>query len=407
MALESSGRDKMKDDTIQDTPNDRNNLQKEPLKIWCRGGIFLPLLIIIPSLILFMCIPSLAQPLPPQGPTTPPVYMQGPPSIPADFSGNWYSVEGGPNLQITLARSSVYRNQNTSLYLTVTNNGRVTSFKVVTQPEPSRPEEVYAAQQELQLEYLRSTAQDISVKLVAVNSSAMNLKNEIAYAGSLREGQVSQPLVYPIEIYENTVPGDYTLYAIANYTYQQDVAVKPHSDAPQNPDIYYWYNTASQIIPLTLNVQKLSLVDLKALSTSPGTLSIGSKTNVVKMVIQNQGTDIAKDIVARLVPETGIYVDMDESPIPILRPGEKADLVYTVDVSKDAIAGKSYRFTLLFDYSDTYRKHLQDSDYVYLSIQPSLFGLALQYWWVVVIILAIIAIAAVSIMRRRRSAAGQ
>ncbi len=342
-----------------------------------------------------------------QGPTTPPAYMQGPPTIPADFSGNWYSVEGGPNLQITLARSSIYRNQNTSLYLTVTNNGRVTSFKVVTQPNPTRPDEVFAAQQELQLEALRSTAQDISVKLVTVNSSAMDLKREVAYAGSLREGQVSQPLVYPIEVYENTVPGDYTLYAIANYTYQQDVAVKPHSDSPQNPDVYYWYNTASQTIPITLNVQKLSLVDLKALSISPGALDIGSKNNVVKVVIQNQGTDIAKDVVARLRPETGVYVDMDESPIPLLRPGEKAELIYKVDISKDAIAGKSYRFTLLFDYSDTYRKNLEDTDYVYMSIQPSLSGLILQYWWAAIIVLAIIAVAAVSIIRRRRSAPGQ
>ncbi|MGA9099013.1 MAG: hypothetical protein WB392_08800, partial [Methanotrichaceae archaeon] len=73
----------------------------------------------------------------------------------------------------------------------------------------------------------------------------------------------------------------------------------------------------------------------------------------------------------------------------------------------DAIAGKSYRFTLLFDYSDTYRKHLEDSDYVYLTIQPSFSGLILQYWWAVIIVLAIVAIAAVSIIRRRRSASGQ
>lgn len=353
--------------------------------------------------------PALSQPLPAQaaqGSSTPPGYLQGSPSIPAQFSGDWYEVDGGPNLQIALTRSSVYRNENTSLNLMVTNIGRVTSFRVLTQPEPSRPDETLAAQKELQLEALRSTAQDVYVRLVAQNSSAMNLKRDVAYAGSLREGQVSQPLAYPVEVYENTIPGNYTLYATASYTYQQDVAVKPHSDSPENPDIFYWYNTASQTIPITLHVEKRSLVDLKALSASPGSLSVGSKNNIVKVVIQNQGTDTAKDLVARLRPETGVYVDMDESPIPSLRPGEKAELVYKVDVSKDAIAGKSYRFTLLFDYSDTYRKSLQDNDYVYISIQPSLSGLILQYWWAVVIIVAIIALAAISVIRRRRSAAG-
>lgn len=316
-------------------------------------------------------------------------YSQGSPSIPAQFSGDWYEVSGGPDLQVALARSSIYRNENTSLELTVTNIGRVTSFKVLTQPEPSRPDEILAAQKELQLEALRSTAQDISVRLVAQNSSIMNLKREVAYAGSLRDGQVSQVLEYPVEVYENTEPGDYTLLAIANYTYQQDVAVKPHSDSPENPDVFYWYNSASQVIPITLHIEKRSQVDLKALSASPGTLTIGSKNNIVKVIIQNQGTDTAKDLVARLRPETGIYVDMDESPIPTLGPGEKAELVYKVDVSKDAVGGRPYRFTLLFDFSDLYRKNLQDSDHVYIALQLGLGDMILGFWWVAAIVVVV------------------
>ena len=328
-------------------------------------------------------------------------YSQGSPSIPAQFSGDWYEVSGGPDLQVSLARSSVYRNENSSLELTVTNIGRVTSFKVLTQPEPSRPEEILAAQKELQLEALRSTAQDVSIRLVAQNSSAMNLKREVAYAGSLRDGQVSQVLEYPVEVYENTEPGDYTLLAIANYTYQQDVAVKPHSDSPENPDVFYWYNSASQAIPITLHVEKRSKVDLKALSASPGTLTVGSKNNIVKVVIQNQGTDTAKDLVASLRPETGIYVDMDESPIPTLGPGEKAELTYKVDVSKDAIGGRPYRFTLLFDFSDSYRKNLQDSDYVYITLQLGLGDIILGYWWVVVIVV-IVGLGLIFRMRSKR-----
>jgi hypothetical protein len=367
-------------------------------------------LISMAALAIFLAFPASCQPVPAQAassPSTPPVYMQGPPSIPAQFSGDWYQVSGGPDLQIALVRSSVNQNEDTSLILTATNIGGVTSFRVLAQPDPSQPEEVFAAQKELQLEAQRSTAQDVSVRLVPENSSAVNLKREIAYAGSLREGQVSLPLEYPVEVYENTAPGNYTLYAIANYTYQQDVAVKPHSDSPENPDVFYWYNSASQVVPLTLQVERKSLVDLKAVNVSPESLSIGSKNNIVNVIIQNQGTDTAKDIVARLRPETGVYVDMDESPIPLLQPGEKAELVYKVDVSKDAVADKLYRFTLLFDYSDTYRKNLQDSDNIYISIQNSLTGLLLQYWWVAAIIVAVAGLVAVFVLRRRRGAAGQ
>ncbi len=306
-----------------------------------------------------------------------------------------------------LVRSSVYQNEDTSLYLTVTNTGRVTSFQVVTDPVPSRPDEVFAAQKELQLEALRSTAQDVSVQFLPQNKSAMNLKREVAFAGSLREGQVSPVLEFPIEVYENTEPGDYSLYAMVNYTFQQDVAVKPHSDNPQNPDVFYWYSHASRTIPLILRIEKRSLVDLKVLSATPDGFGVGSKDNIVKVVVQNNGHDTARDLVARLRPESGLYVDMDESPIKSLGPGQKADLVYKVDISKDAIPGKSYRLTLLFDYSDTYRKGLSDTDYVYISVLPSFFTIIYQYWWLAAVAAALTALTAIFVIRRRRSADGR
>lgn len=339
-----------------------------------------------------------------QGATTAPSYLQGSLPVPADFSGDWYSVDGGPDLQASLARSSVDQNVETSLYLTLTNNGRVTSFKVVNEPVLNRPDEVFAAQKELQLEAQRSTAQDVSVRLTAQNGSAMKLKREVAYAGTLRDGQVSSVLEFPIEVYENTKPGDYILFATANYTYQQDVAVKPHSDNPQNPDVFYWYNAASKVITLTLRVEKKSLVDLVALNATPKTLDIGSKDNILKIFIKNQGSDTAKDLMARLRPEAGVYVDMDESPLAALKPGETAQLTYKVDVSKDAVGGKPYRFTLLFDYSDSYRKNLQDSDNVYVRIEP---GFTARYWWMAAIAVAIVAGAAILVIRRKKSAAGQ
>jgi hypothetical protein len=352
-----------------------------------------------------LVFPASCQPLPDQGTVMLPIKLQGLLSIPAQFSGDWYSVDGGPDLQIALARSSVYQNEDTSLYLIVTNIGRVTSFKAVEEPVPNRPDEMFAAQKELQLEALRSSAQDVSIQLKVQNKSAMNLKREVAYAGSLRNGQVSSPLEYPIEVYENTDPGNYILYAVANYTYQQDVAVKPHSDNPENPDVFYWYNTASQIIPLTLHIEKRSMVDLKVLNVSPVSLSIGSKNNILKVIIQNNGSDTAKDLVARLRPETGLYVDMDESPISRLQPGEKAELVYKVDVSKDAVAGKSYRFTLQFDFSDSYRKNLQDSDYAYIHLKPSLEDIIFQYWWAMMIAAAFIVLALIFRIRGRKNAA--
>ena len=133
--------------------------------------IFMFLLAIIVSL----ATPASCQPLPDQGMAIAQPGSQGSLSVPSQFAGDWYSVDGGPDLQIALARSSVYQNEDTSLYLTVTNIGRVTSFKAVAEPVLSRPDEMFAAQKELGLEALRSSAQDVSIQLVAENKSALNL----------------------------------------------------------------------------------------------------------------------------------------------------------------------------------------------------------------------------------------
>ncbi|MDD1757271.1 MAG: hypothetical protein LUQ22_00875 [Methanotrichaceae archaeon] len=101
---------------------------------------------------------------------------------------------------------------------------------------------------------------------------------------------------------------------------------------------------------------------------------------------------------ARLRPEAGIYVDMDESPIPSLEPGQKAELVYKIDVSKDALPGKLYRLTLNFDFSDSYRKDLKDSDYVYIKMVPNL---AQRYWWLAAFVIVALALIVVLWIRRR------
>ena len=327
-------------------------------------------------------------------------------SSPLNFIGSdFYLVTGGPDLQVTLDRSTVYQNDMTSIFLTVQNNGHVTSFKVFQQPNANRPDEIFAAQKELSLENQRSVAQGVSVQLQAENSSAFNVKRTVAYAGNVPNGQVSQRLEFPIEIYQNTAPGEYQFYVTLNYTYQEDVSVIPYSDRPENPDIYYLYATAYQVIPITVTVERKSGVDIKALNTTPSTLDIGSKNNILNVFIKNIGTDTAKDLVARLTPETGLYVDTDESPIPYLFPGQVGKLSFKVDVSKDAVGERPYQFSLIFDYQDSYRKNLQDTDNVYVTIVPSLTA---RYWWVAAITVAVLILAALLVIRRRRrSASGE
>jgi hypothetical protein len=303
---------------------------------------------------------------------------------PGNFSEDYYKVTGGPKIAASMESSSVYQGEDTSIFLTLSNQGSIESIRVNTMPDRNRPDEMSAAQKELELEGQRTVARDISLRLVAINKSGMRIKREVAYAGSLKEGQLSPRLEFPLEVYENTDPGAYELLAVPNYTYQRDVAVVANSDRPQDPDIYFWYDSASATIPLSLTVERKSGAEIKALEAYPSSLVVGSKDNLIRIKVKNVGNDAAKDLVARLRPESGIYVDMDESPISELQPGQMAELVYKIDISKDAIAGKAYQFTLQFDFSDSYRKDLKDSDHVYLKLESPWKDMR---WWAMAMLL--------------------
>jgi len=293
----------------------------------------------------------------------------GAPVPPEKFSDDYYKVYGTPDLTVSLDSYRLYQGEKSSLYLTVANRGRVTAFQVTEEPGANRREEIIAAQKEQELEKLRTTAQDVSVRLRAENESAIDITRSVAYPGNIREGQTSARLEFPIEAYENAAPGLYRIYADLNYTYQRDVSVEGDEDRPESPDVFYWYQPLSQTLPFDLIVERHSLAEFAILNTSPQTLSAGSEDNVVKIAIKNVGSEAAKDLVARLVPESGIYVAVDESPIPILEPGEEAELIYKLDVSKDAVPGKKYRLTVNFEFSDRFREDLTDWENAYLSIE--------------------------------------
>ncbi|NYT01831.1 MAG: hypothetical protein GKC10_03615 [Methanosarcinales archaeon] len=339
--------------------------------------------------------------LPPATGAKPPLapLLQGQLNPPGYFSDDYYKVRGGPDLQVSMERSRTYQGEITSLFLTVANRGRISSFQVNEEPDPARRDEVLAAGREQELENQRTVAQDVSVRLAVANKSAMEVKREVAYAGSLREGQVSSRLEYPLEVYQNTTPGEYLLSAVMNYTYQRDVAVVAKEERPENPDIYYWHDSGSQVMPLKLTVERHSGAEFRILGLEPANLRVGSSDNVVRIQVKNVGDDAARDLVARLRPESGLYVSVDESPLPTLAPGEEAELIYKLDVSQDAVPGKLYQVKLLFEFSDSYRDDLTDSENAYLTIEDR----GLISLWPLGLILA--AAAAVFFVRRHKKAA--
>jgi len=324
----------------------------------------------------------------------------GAPIPPEEFGDDYYKVYGTPNLAVSPEKNHVYQGEQTSLFLTLTNRGRITSFQVNEEPGANKREEILAAQKEQELEKLRTVAQDISLLLLAENDSAIEIKRAVAFPGTIREGQTSVRMEFPIDVYKNTKPGQYRLDAIANYTYQKDVAVKGDEDHPESPDVFYWYDSISQTIPLTLTVERRSEAQFEILDVSPSALAAGTQDNVVKIRIKNVGHDTARDLVARLRPESGIYVSVDESPIPTLSAEQEADLFFKMDVSKDAVPEKNYQLKVLFDFSDSYRDDLTDEVNAYIGIKPQSSGLP---WVAVLLFVVLVAVLIVIVKRKSKS----
>ena len=325
-------------------------------------------------------------------------YEAGAPMPPERFGDDYYKVYGTPNLTLSLESASFDQGEAASLFLTLTNRGRITAFEVNEEPGANKREEILAAEREQELEKLRTVAQDVSVLLVAENESAIDIKRAVAFPGSIREGQTSARLEFPVEVYKNARPGLYRLYAIVNCTYQKDVSVEADEDRPENPDVYYWYQSLSQKIPITLKVERKSGAEFEVLNVSPSSLAVGSQDNVVRIRIRNIGHDTARDLVASLRPESGIYVSVDESPISALSPFEDADLFFKLDVSKDAVPEKLYQLRVFFDFSDSYRDDLSDWENAYIRIEPGKASWPLAAAATVLVLAA----AALLIIRKRR-----
>lgn len=294
----------------------------------------------------------------------------GAPIPPERFGDDYYKVYGAPDLTASLERSSIYQGEDTSLFLTITNRGRITSFEVNEEPGANKREEILAAEREQELEKLRTVAQDVSVLLLAENGSAIDIKRAVAFPGSIREGQSSSRMEFPVEAFSLARPGPYRLIAVVNCTYQKDVSVQADEERPESPDVYYWYEALSQRIPLTIQIERRSGAEFEVIDVSPSALAVGSEDNIVRMKIKNIGDDRAVDLVSRLRPESGVYVSADESPIQSLAPGEEADLLFKLDVSKDAVPSKMYQLRLLFEFSDSFRDDLTDSENAYIEIEP-------------------------------------
>ncbi len=275
--------------------------------------------------------------------------------IPYELGGdNYYDMYGGPNLSASVAGTDEFdRGDTVTLYLDLTNYGRILGFK--EDRTPQNPKEYALANAELQEEYKKTTALGITATLISDNPE-IEVKSGDQVVQALRSGdKVQSPLKFTIKIGEHASSGTYPLKLNLSYDYQDNVRVDASglSTAGGSPTLVnyrvsYIYQKANQTVPISIIVKKQADFEITGAGNM---LSAGAKKSPVEVTYKNIGDDPIKDAVARLSIFKPFSSTDDQAFIGALAPGEEKTVVFRLDVDSDATP-KEYGINSEIKYTD-------------------------------------------------------
>lgn len=260
--------------------------------------------------------------------------------IPFELGGdNYYTMYGSPDISASISGTDEFeRGDTVTLYVDLTNYGRILGFK--EDLTPGDPKEFALAAAELQEEYKKPTALGISAYLRSDNPQ-IEIKSGDQVIQSLKSGDKTQsPLKYTIKIGEHAPAGSYPLSLNLSYDYQDNVRVQASKlvtsgSAPTlaNYQVSYVYQKANQTVPLIIKIKKQA--DF-LITNSTGLLSAGAKKAEIEATYKNIGEDPVKDAIARLSIFKPFSSTDDQAFIGTLAPGEEKTVVFRLDVDSDA-----------------------------------------------------------------------
>lgn len=275
--------------------------------------------------------------------------------IPFELGGdNYYTMYGSPDISASVSGTDEFeRGDTVSLYVDLTNYGRILGFKEDLTPQD--PKEFALASAELQEEYKKPTALGITASL-NTDDPAVEIKSGDQVVESLKSGdKTKSPLKFTIKIAEHAPAGSYPLNLNLSYDYQDNVRVQASklvtsgsSPTLANYQVSYIYHKANQTVPIIVAVKKQA--DFTVVNAK-GMLSAGAKKAQIEATYKNIGEDPVKDAIARLSIFKPFSSTDDQAFIGTLAPGEEKTAVFRLDVDSDATA-KDYGINSEIKYTD-------------------------------------------------------
>lgn len=265
-----------------------------------------------------------------------------------DFSDNYYTVYGGPQIDAVLVGDNEYeRGDDVLLKVDVYNHGKVLGFK--SEKTPTTAVEIARAQLEKNYEEQVTTAIGVMCTLKNPYGAPITIDSGPQSAGSLRAGSKTlMPLSFSVKIDDDAPAGEYTLVVESTFSYQRNVQV---SGDPTNgtEEVNFWYDNMTQQSNITFIVKKAPRFEVVNVSSN---LHPGDKSTL-SVVYKNVGEEPAREATARLSLVDPFSSTDDQAYLGTLNPNESATAVFKIDVDSSALP-KLYGLNSEIKYTDVH-----------------------------------------------------
>jgi hypothetical protein len=278
--------------------------------------------------------------------------------IPAYTGGdNYYNFYGGPSLSASVSGTDEFdRGETVTLYVDLTNYGRITGFK--QDKTPNTATEYALANAEQQEEAKITTALGVKATLIS-NASEIEVKSGDQVVQALKSGDKTiSPMKFTIKLAEHASAGVYQLTLKTDYDYQSNVMVYasnlqtvPNVNLPPtfvNAQWSYFYGHTTQNLTIPVVIKKKADFILVGANS---TLAAGQKKGELKATYKNVGDEPVKDAIARLSIFKPFSSTDDQAYIGTLEPQEAKSVVFRIDVDSDATL-KDYGINSEIKYTD-------------------------------------------------------
>jgi hypothetical protein len=261
--------------------------------------------------------------------------------------------------------------ESVTLAMNVLNGGKILGFRTERELDPGDPDysnRKELAKKEKNYELQKIDALNIIAVLSAESSAPLQVKSGPQYIGSIRGGEVSNPVQFAIEVDKGASSGIYKLKLNLSYDFQQDVQVS--GNVTRGDDIAnFWYDKRSQNQTVEIKIKKQA--EFEVINVTSHDLRANSE-GLVEITYKNTGEEMAKNAVARISVIEPLSSLDDQAFLGTLAPGQKATAVFKVKVDENAIL-KPYEINNKIKYTNTRGKtEVSDDIITSVMVEPEL-----------------------------------